>query len=64
MTIEEMLQAQENSRRMFPPKPKQSSMELLELTADDERILDDVWAELARKRQVEVISQEVVKEAA
>jgi hypothetical protein len=64
MTVEEMLEAEENSRRMFPPKAKKSKMNLLELTEDDERILDKVWAELAEEKQIEPVSPKPVKEAA
>ncbi len=61
MTKQELLEAHENSRRMFPPKAK---MNLLELTEDDERILDKVWSELAEEKQVETFSKKPVKEAA
>ena len=64
MTKKEMLEAQEDSRRMFPPKTKKSKMNLLELTKDDERILDKAWSELADEKQIEKPVKRPIKEAA
>ena len=64
MTVEEMLEAQENSHRMFTPKAKKSKMNLLELNKDDERILDKAWTELAEEKQIEKPAKRPIKEAA
>ena len=64
MTKKEMLEAQENSRRMFPPKAKKSKMNLLELTKDDEQILDKAWSELAEEKQIEKPAKRPIKAAA
>ncbi len=64
MTVEDMLQAQEDSRRMFPRKAKKSTMNLLELTKDDEQILDKAWKDLAEEKQIEKVERKPVKEAA
>ena len=64
MTVEEMLQAQEDSRRMFPRKAKKSAMNLLELTDTDEQILDKAWKDLAEEKQIEKVERKPVKEAA
>ena len=64
MTYEELLEATETSRRMFPQRPRKSAMNMLELTADDERILDKVWAKLAKERGIEQSDAAPVKEAA
>ena len=64
MTKEEMLQAQENSPRMFPRKAPKSTMNLLELTKDDERILDKAWSELADEKQIKKVETKPIKEAA
>ena len=64
MTKEEMLQTQENSRRMFPRKAQKSTMNLLELTEDDERILDKAWSELAQEKQIKKVKTKPIKEAA
>lgn len=64
MTVGEMLEAKENSRRMFPPKAKRSKMNLLELTKDDEQVLDKAWSELADENQIEKPAKRPIKEAA
>ncbi len=64
MTEKELLEAQENSRRMFPAKAKKSTMNMIELTDDDEKILDKVWAELAKEKKIERVEGKPIKEAA
>lgn len=64
MTKEEMLQAKENSRRMFPQKAKKSTMNLLEITKDDERILDKAWSESAEEKRIKKVETKPIKEAA
>lgn len=64
MTKQEMLEAQEDSRRMFPRKTKKSAMNLLELTEDDEQILDKAWKDLAEEKQIEKVERKSIKEAA
>ncbi len=64
MNKKEILEAQENSQRMFPRKAKKSRMNLLELAKDDEQILDKAWSELAEEKQVETFSKKPVKEVA
>lgn len=64
MTEEELLEVQENSRRMFPAKTKKSTMNMFELTDDDERILDKVWSELAKEKKIERVERKPIKEVA
>ena len=62
--IERLQRAAETSRQMFPQRPRKSTMNMLELTDDDERILDKVWAKLAKERGIERHDATPVKEAA
>ena len=51
--VERLRQAAEDSRRMFPQRPRKSAMNMLEFTEEDERILDKVWAKIAKERGIE-----------
>lgn len=62
--VERLKQAAETSRRMFPQRPRKSAMNMLELTEEDERILDKVWAKMAKERGIEWSDATPVKEAA
>ena len=62
--IERLRRAAESSRRMFPQRPRKSAMNMLELTEDDERILDKAWAELAEEKGIKRQPASPVKEAA
>ncbi|NJM53826.1 MAG: hypothetical protein HC846_10820 [Blastocatellia bacterium] len=64
MTEQELLEAQENSRRMFPAKAKKSTMNMFELTEDDEKILDKVWTDLAKEKKIERVEVKPIKEVA
>ena len=64
MNKKEMLQAQEDSHRMFPRKAKKSTMNLLELTVTDEQSLDKAWKDLAEEKQLEKVERKPVKEVA